>query len=205
MAKQRVCPPFIGYFLLNPLRRLVENPDRIFGPFVREGMTILEPGCAMGFFTLPMARMVGPSGRVIALDIQDKMLTVLEKRAKKAGLQDRIEFRCIGPDGYGLEDLAGQADFAAAIHVVHEIPDKATFFQEMWKALRVGGRLLLIEPKGHVSGEAFEKTRSIAEKIGFSKEELPAKIGGRSISLIKEKEGSSGEGRPWKAAGCGDG
>ena len=62
-----VCPPWIGYFLLNPLRKLVENPRGIFEPFVREGMTVLEPGCAMGFFTLPLARMVGPSGRVVAL------------------------------------------------------------------------------------------------------------------------------------------
>ncbi len=184
---ERVCPPFIGYFLLNPLRKIVENPDRIFGPFVCEGMTVLEPGCAMGFFTLPLARMVGPSGRVIALDIQDKMLSVLGRRAQKAGLIDRIELRRIGPDGYGLDDISGQVDFAAAIHVVHEIPDKDTFFNEIWKALRPGGRLLVMEPRGHVSREQFEETQAIAEKIGFKKEDLPKKIGGRSVSLIKQE------------------
>lgn len=182
---ERVCPPFIGYFLLNPLRKLIENPRRIFGPFVRDGMTVLEPGCAMGFFTLPLARMVGPSGRVIALDIQDKMLSVLGKRAEKARLTDRIELRRIGLNGYGLEDLTGRVDFAAAIHVVHEIPDKATFFVEMWKALRPGGRLLLMEPRGHVSREEFERTQAIAEKAGFTDEDLRKKKGGRSISLIK--------------------
>ena len=69
MAKH-VCPFFMGYLLLNPLRKLLENPDRLLGPFVRPGMTVLEPGCAMGFFTLPLARMVGATGRVIAVDIQ---------------------------------------------------------------------------------------------------------------------------------------
>ena len=58
-----VCPPWVGYFLLNPLRKLVESPSKLFNPFVREGMVVLEPGCAMGFFTLPLARMVGPAGK----------------------------------------------------------------------------------------------------------------------------------------------
>jgi len=181
----RVCPPWIGYFLLNPLRKLVENPNKIFGPFVEDGMTILEPGCGMGFFTLPLARMVGPSGRVIALELQEKMLFVLGRRAEKAGLADRIDLRRIGIDGYGLEDLAGQVDFAAAIHVVHEVPDKFLFFTEIWQALRPGGRLLVIEPKGHVSKEAFTQTAAIAGEAGFTQEGLPEKGGGRKMVLTK--------------------
>ena len=182
---EHVCPPWIGYFLLIPLRKLVENPGRIFGPFVREGMVVLEPGCAMGFFTLPLARMVGPAGRVIALEIQDKMLSVLGRRAQKAGLRDRIELRRIGEDGYGLDDLSGRVDFAAAIHVVHEVQDKAIFFTQIWKALRPGGRLLVVEPKVHVSIEQFEETAAIAANAGFTLDALPKKIAGRSLSLIK--------------------
>ena len=63
-----ICPSWLGYFLINPLRKLLENPDKILGQFVREGMTVLEPGCGMGFFTLPLARMVGPKGRVVVAD-----------------------------------------------------------------------------------------------------------------------------------------
>ena len=180
-----VCPPWIGYFLLNPLRKLVENPDRMFGQFVREGMVVLEPGCGMGFFTLHLARMVGPGGRVIAVEIQDKMLDVLGRRARKAGLLDRIELRRIGADGYGIDDLSEQVDFASAIHVVHEIPDQALFFTEIWKALKPGGRLLVVEPKGHVSKDQFKQTIAAAEEAGFKTETLPKKAGGRSASLIK--------------------
>ena len=54
------CPRWFGYFLINPFRRFLENPRRILGPLVREGMTVLEPGCGMGYFTLPLGRMVGP-------------------------------------------------------------------------------------------------------------------------------------------------
>ena len=45
-----------------------QNPEEILRPFVREGMMVLEPGPGMGFFTLPLTKLVGPSGKVIAVD-----------------------------------------------------------------------------------------------------------------------------------------
>ncbi|MFH2218631.1 MAG: class I SAM-dependent methyltransferase [Pseudomonadota bacterium] len=181
----RVCPPWIGYFLINPLRKLLENPNKILGPFVQEGMTVLEPGCGMGYFTLPLARMVGPAGRVLAVDIQAKMLSVLERRAGKAGLMDRIELRHADGDGMGVENISCKVDFTAALYMVHEVPDQAVFYAEVWAALKPGGRLLVVEPKGHVSQEKFEKSVSVAEEIGFLKEPLPHKVGGRGALLTK--------------------
>lgn len=182
----RFCPPWLGYlFLLNPLRKWVENPIQILGPFVQEGMMVLEPGCGMGFFTLPLARMVGPQGRVVALEIQPKMLAVLKRRARKAGLSDRIEARRIGAHSLGVEDLAGSIDFIAALYMVHEVPDQYTFLSDTWKALKPGGKLFIIEPKGHVSLEAFEHTIAIAKSIGFEVQTLHKKIGGRVTLLYK--------------------
>ncbi len=62
MAK-RVCPWWLGYLLASRLRRLWEDPRTILAPYVREDMTVLEPGPGMGFFTLELARLVGSSGR----------------------------------------------------------------------------------------------------------------------------------------------
>jgi len=180
-----VCPPWVGYLLLNPLRKLLENPDKILGRFVREGMIVLEPGCGMGYFTLPLARMVGPKGRVVAVEIQLKMLSVLERRARKAGLLDRIELRHAGAEGLGVEDLSGQVDFAAALHMIHEMPHQSSFFDEVWKALKPGGRLLVVEPRGHVSQHQFEQTVAAAEKIGFKPEAVSSKVGGRESLLTK--------------------
>ena len=182
---RHVCPPWIGYLLLNPLRRWVENPDKILGPFVEEGMTVLEPGCGMGYFTLPLARMVGPQGKVVALEVQSKMLSVLEQRARKAGLLDRIELRQIGSDGLNSEDLSGQVDFTAAFHMVHEVSDKSSFFTEVMRTLKPGGKLLVVEPKGHVSQDKFQQTVSTAEEMGFQSESLPIKIGGRVALLAR--------------------
>ena len=184
MAKQ-VCPSWLGYWLINPFRKLVENPDKILGPFVQEGMIVLEPGCGMGYFTLPLARMVGPQGRVVALEIQSKMLSVLERRARKAGLLDRIELRRIGPEGLGVEDLSEEVDFVAALHMVHEVPSQTSFFTRIWKALKPGGKIFVVEPKGHVSQDQFEKTVAVAEKIGFEPDALPKKVGGRVALLVK--------------------
>jgi len=180
-----VCPPFIGYWLLNPLRKLLESPKKILGPFVKEGMTVLEPGPAMGFFTLPLARMVGPKGKVVTIEVQQKMLDVLMKRARKAGLSNRIDPRLVKDGGMGLSDLAGQVDFTAAIHVVHEVPDAATFFKDVFAAIKPGGRLLIIEPKGHVTEEAFEKTLDAAKTAGLTPAELPGKVRRRSALLSK--------------------
>ena len=182
----KVCPPWVGYVLLNPLRKFFENPKKIFGPFVREGMIVLEPGCGMGYFTLPLARMVGAQGRVVAAEIQDKMLSVLSRRARRAGLLDRLDLRHIKEDGLGVGDLSGKVDFTAAIHVVHEVPDQTVFFKEVWKALKPGGKLLVIEPKGHISQKEFEKTVATATEVGFSPDAFPVGDGIRKSVLIKK-------------------
>ena len=78
MAK-RVCPFWVGYLLINPLRKLFENPYKLFGKLIREGMIVIEPGSGMGYFTIPLAEMVGPSGKVIAIDIEPKMIAVWRK------------------------------------------------------------------------------------------------------------------------------
>jgi SAM-dependent methyltransferase len=162
-----VCPWWLGYVLVSPLRRLWQPPDKILAPFVGEGMTVLEPGCGMGFFTLDLARIVGPKGRVVAVDLQARMLAGLRRRAARAGLLDRIDVRLAQPNRLGTADLAGQVDVALALHVVHEVPNAAGFFGEIAATLRPDGRLLFVEPRGHVSEDAFAASLAIAEQAGF--------------------------------------
>jgi ubiquinone/menaquinone biosynthesis C-methylase UbiE len=180
-----VCPWWIGYILLSPLRRLVEDPERLIGDLVKGGMTVLEPGCGMGYLTLPLARMVGPEGRVVVVDVQEKMLDALARRARRAGLVDRIDRRLSDGVSLGLGDLAGTIDFAVALHVVHEVPDQARFFTEIHDALKPGGRLLFREPKGHVSAEAFEASLAAAREAGFEAIELGGRFGPRGGVLAR--------------------
>lgn len=82
-----VCPWWVGYFLINPLRKLSEDPEKIFTPYIKPGMTVIDYGCAMGYFSLPLAKMTGPSGKVRCFDIQERMLKKLGQRARKRNLQ----------------------------------------------------------------------------------------------------------------------
>jgi ubiquinone/menaquinone biosynthesis C-methylase UbiE len=77
----RVCPWWLGYFLISPLRQFRQNPSAILRPYVHDGQTVLEPGPGMGFFTLELARLVGARGRVVAVDVQPKMLDKLKRRS----------------------------------------------------------------------------------------------------------------------------
>ena len=185
---EHVCPPWVGRLLLSPLRKLVEDPKKIFAPFVKEGMVVLEPGCAMGFFTLPLARMVGPQGKVVAVDIQSEMLAKLEARARKSDLIDRIEIREADEEGLGVTDLAESIDFCTVFHVAHEVPDRNRFLDEISRTLRPGARLLLIEPGWHVSEEDFMVSLAAAEKAGLRRIDSPHAQGARKA--LFEKAGS---------------
>ncbi len=170
----RVCPWWLGYFLASPLRRWVQDPADIVGPFVSKGMLVLEPGPGMGFFTLELARLVGPGGWVIAVDVQPKMLDGLKKRAARAGLAERIDARVCREASLEIEDYAGRVDFALAFAMVHEVPEPAALFRDMYRALKPEGKLLFAEPAGHVLANAFEASLTQARKAGFAVQSGPS-------------------------------
>ena len=165
---ESVCPVWVGYFLASPVRKLFQNPEKMLAPYVEDGMKILDIGCAMGFFSLPLAQMIGSNGKVICVDVQEKMIKSLEKRAQKAGLANRIETRVCHHNSLGLDDLKEKIDFAFASAVVHEVPDAHVFFSQIYETIKPAGTFLVVEPKGHVSEKDFEITTSIAEQNGFN-------------------------------------
>lgn len=165
---ERVCPWWLGYFHLGPIRKIFQNPRKILSPFVKTGMRVLEPGCGMGFFTLEAARLAGPEGRVYAVDLQPRMIGALERRARRAKLIDTVEARVCPAETMDVGDLGGTIDLAFAFYLVHEVPDAERFFREIRQALRPGGRCIVLEPAGRVKAEAFEETLDAARRAGFS-------------------------------------
>ncbi len=181
----KICPWWLGYFLAHPLRRRVHPPGVLLRPFVTEGMTILEPGPGMGFFTLELARLVGPAGCVVAVDVQPRMLRELERRASVEGVRNRIETRRAADDGMGIGDLVGKVDFVLAFAVVHEMPSAERFFEEAATAMKTGGRLLLSEPRFEVSEREFAETLRAAAGCGLQVESRPPIRWARAAVLNK--------------------
>jgi cyclopropane fatty-acyl-phospholipid synthase-like methyltransferase len=166
-----VCPWYMAYLFDNPLRHLIHDPEKILGSYVKPGMTVLDIGCGMGFFSLGMARMVGSEGRVISLDLQTIMLKILEKRAIKGGIFERIETRLVKEGGFPVET---PVDFAHSLWMVHEVPDQALLLREMTRVLKTGAQAHNSEPRmHHVKKEDLEETIRIAEGEGFSVTERP--------------------------------
>ena len=182
---ERVCPWWMGPLLLNPLRSWRVKPDRLLSPWVRSGMTVLEPGPGMGFFTLPLARLVGAQGRVIAVDIQPRMIDSLQRRAQKAALDSRIETRLVERDSLGIGDLAGAVDFVLAFAMLHEMPSADRFFRETFAVMKPGASMLLVEPKGHVKNDKFLKELAAATDAGLHETDCPHIPGNHAVLLRK--------------------
>jgi ubiquinone/menaquinone biosynthesis C-methylase UbiE len=189
-----VCPWWLGYLLANPVRRLIQDPARILEEQVRQGMTVLEPGPGMGFFTLELARRVGPGGLVVAVDVQPRMLAGLRRRADRAGLTERLETRLSTAESLGVDDLAGRVDLVFAFAMVHELPDAGRFFEEARRVLAPGGLVLVAEPSGHVSEAEFEATLAAARLAGLEPRPGPEIARSRTAFLSAAKAASRSPG-----------
>lgn len=165
-----VCPWRYAYLFDNAARRLFQKPERLVAPYLDEGMTALDVGCGMGFFSIAMARIVGERGRVIAVDLQPQMLEVLMKRARRKGVAGRITPHACAQDSIGV---AEQVDFAVAMWVVHEAPDPVRLIEEIGACLKPGGKFLVAEPKLHVSKKQFAELLEAAQAIGLSVVDRP--------------------------------
>jgi len=161
----RVCPVSLAGGLDSGIRKLLQNPSRILDAHVREGMTVLDLGCGPGFFSVEMARRVGESGSVIAVDLQEGMLERLRKKIRGTEFEIRIKLHKGGEDGIGVSQ---KVDLLFAFYVMHELPDQTAFLSEFRSMLRPNGSLYIAEPKAHVTRRDFEETIRVAESLGFS-------------------------------------
>ena len=166
-----VCPWWLAYTFDNRIRRLFHKPEKIFAPYLHEGMTTLDIGCGMGFFSIGMAKIVGKSGSVIAVDLQQKMLNALEKRAERAGVSDRIFLHRCESENIGNHQ---NVDFILTFWMVHEVPNQERFFKQIYTALKPAGKYLLVEPIMHVSRSRYQETISHARQVGFIRVNTPS-------------------------------
>jgi len=179
---QRVCPVENAGHLESRMRRWLQNPQKLIGPYLKEGMTVLDVGCGPGFFSIEMARMVGASGRVIAADLQDGMLQKLRDKIQGTELEARVVLHQCGKQSIGWTE---PVDFVLAFYMLHELPDQDAFFREIEALLTPDGHVFIIEPPFHVSKAAFAETLKKSQNAGLTPVAAPRVFLSKSTLLKK--------------------
>lgn len=159
-----VCPWWLIYTFDNPVRRLFQPARRILQPLVLHGYTCLDMGCGMGYFTVPMADLVGPTGRVTGVDLQARMLQGVARRAQHHGVTSRISL-CLpnAPEWTTPQKY----DFILAIWMLHEVSDQKALLETLRTVIKTSGCLLLVEPQLHVRKRQWEESLDLAAAVGF--------------------------------------
>ena len=167
--------------LEDPERVAWQQPDTVVAALrLRPGDVACDAGAGPGYFAIRLARAVSPGGRVHAIDVEPRMIALLEERARAAGVADAIR-PLLAPDGAGLPPEP--CDAILVVNTFHHFPDGAAHLARLAARLAPGGRLANVDfhagelpvgpPADHkVSREAFLAAAEqaglvVAEEHGF--------------------------------------
>jgi ubiquinone/menaquinone biosynthesis C-methylase UbiE len=181
---KRICPLELARGLDNSVRRLLQNPQKILRPFINEGMTVLDLGCGPGFFSIPIAEMLLISGKVIAADLQEGMLELVNKKIKGTEIEHRIELHKCEDNKIGVTE---NVDFVLVFYMIHEVPNQDNLLRELKSILKPNGKIYIIEPKFHVSKKSFEEMINKITDIGFEIIDRPKVFFSRTVLFSSKK------------------
>ncbi|MFM2218414.1 MAG: hypothetical protein RL240_2732 [Planctomycetota bacterium] len=133
-------------WLNRPERIQEENPEEMLEQLkVQPGMTVCDMGCGDGYYTIELARRVGPTGKVIAVDIQPEMLQELSRRCEQNNLKN-VDMILGLPHDPKLPE--GKLDLILMVDVYHEFSNPIEMLDSMHKSLKKDGRIALVEFRG---------------------------------------------------------
>jgi ubiquinone/menaquinone biosynthesis C-methylase UbiE len=144
---------------------------------VEPGQTVCDMGCGNGFYTLPLARLVGEKGQILGVDIQPEMLHMLEARASEAGLTNikPVSGTQVDPQ---LEPES--VDLILLVDVYHEFSHPVEMLAAMRKALKPGGRIALAEFR------LEDRNVPIKRLHKMSKKQILREYGANGFKLVEE-------------------
>lgn len=141
----RLFPPENLGLLEGPDRAAWQKPDQIMDALaIADGSAVADIGAGAGWFTIHLARRVGPSGVVYAQDVQRQMLEAIRRRVAREGLRN-VETR-LGADS--APNLPNRSlDAVLVVDVYPEVEDRVTFLRNLAVSLKPGGRLGIVNYK----------------------------------------------------------
>ncbi len=177
LIKKRQIPPVMSVahadWLTRPERDAQEQPDRVVASLnIPKGATIVDLGAGVGYFTWRLAEATGPGGRVLAVDIQQGMLDLLEKNLRDRNITN-VEAVLGAEDDPKLP--AGEVELVLIVDVYHELAKPETMMEQVRRSLRPGGRVVIIEyrredpdiPIHPLHKMSIEEVRGELEPLGF--------------------------------------
>lgn len=158
-------PQFLANAIDNPLRRKIQPPEQMpIRHGLQPGMTVLEVGPGNGRYTVEAARRVGENGRLIAVDIEPKMIERLAVSIQAQGITN-LDARVA--DVYDLPFKDNTLDVVTMISVIGEIPEPERAMLEFHRVLKPAGTLvfseLLFDPDYPLAGTLLRQ----AGRAGF--------------------------------------
>jgi SAM-dependent methyltransferase len=164
------CPFWLVPLLENPYFEAVAGATLLLARAgVGPGMCVLDAGCGPGRVTLPASAAVGPSGRVVALDLQSGMLEKLRKRIEARATCNVDLLRA----GLGEGKLGeNRFDVALLVTVLGEIPDKRAALRELYRVIRPDGVLSITEVLPDPHYQSIARVRELAARAGFHERSL---------------------------------
>ena len=128
-------------------RRSYQNPLKISRAIgVRKGMTVVDLGCGPGYFTLPLASLVGPLGLVYAVESNPTMITYLRANMRKSSANTKA-IKIIRADVSKTRIPAASADMVLFARLLHDITDKKAFLREVGRICKPGGKVIDLDWK----------------------------------------------------------
>jgi ubiquinone/menaquinone biosynthesis C-methylase UbiE len=130
-------------WLERPEREKEEDPAKLYKALgLKDGLAVADIGAGSGYHTFRMAKQVGPTGKVLAVDVQPQMLAIIKQRAKKEGVKNVEPVKGTQTDP---KLPAGAVDLILMVDVYHEFAQPYEMTKKLVEALKPGGRLVFVE------------------------------------------------------------
>jgi ubiquinone/menaquinone biosynthesis C-methylase UbiE len=165
-------PELLASVIDNPLRRKIQPPSEMpLRHSIEAGMTVLEVGPGNGRYTIETARRVGGTGKVIAVDIEPKMIERVSRRARAEGVTN-LEAKTASV--YDLPFPDATFDAVSMIAVISEIPNPERALSEFYRVLKPTGTLAFSEL---ITDPDYPLARTLIRRAGTARFRLRRRLG----------------------------